>query len=84
MCSSELYSMSAEAHCNAEGGEKKESKRRMDEKRRKMGESERMSEQVSERELDGWMGKREREREQRERDALVRHAMLGWNQVRPT
>lgn len=52
----------------------------MDERKREGREGQ--SEQVREGWMEGWMGKRKREREQR--DALVRHAMLGWNQVRPT
>lgn len=48
-----------------------------------MRETERgQSEQVSKRGMDRRMDGKEREKEQR--DALVRHAMLGWNQVRPT
>lgn len=33
----------------------------------------------------GWKeDDKEIEREREQREALVRHAMLGWNQVRPT
>lgn len=50
----------------------KESKRRMGREGGKEGQSER----------GGWMDGKEEDRNNR--DALVRHAMLGWNQVRPT
>lgn len=51
------------------------------------GESERRergAERANERGMDGRVDGKEKEKEREQRNALVRHAMLGWNQVRPT
>lgn len=82
VCSSELCSIGGEAHCNV--GKKERKRGAREEWSRESKRRERGAERANERGMDGRVDGKEKEKEREQRNALVRHAMLGWNQVRPT